>query len=72
MSKKNKKNIEPAPAPARRPVGPQIIYGRVPGTVPVARPASNIQLTPIVQPIAFVPYGTGAQPLLVMDDEYDR
>lgn len=70
MSKKNKKNIMQPEAPARRPVGPQIIYGRVPSGIAVARPAANIQLTPIVQPIAFVPYSTGGQPLLVMD-EYD-
>lgn len=39
--------------------------------VPVARPSASIQLTPIVQPIAMVPYSTQQQPLLsdVSDDE---
>lgn len=41
------------------------------GTIPVARPASNIQLTPIVQPVSFVPYSTQAQPMLTDDTDYD-
>lgn len=39
------------------------------GPVPVAPAAQNIQLTPIVQPLAFVPYSTQEQPLLMFDDE---
>lgn len=38
------------------------------GTVPVAKPASNIQLTPIVQPVSFVPYSSQGQPLYTMDE----
>ncbi len=41
------------------------------GVIPVARPASNIQLTPIIQPVSFVPYSTQAQPLYTEDEEYD-
>lgn len=40
------------------------------GTVPVAKPASNIQLTPIVQPVAMVPYSTQNQPILTDDEDY--
>lgn len=74
MARKNKKKIEQERIPQRRPIDPEIIYAKVPGGVPIARPASNIQLTPIVQPVAFVPYSTSSQPLLVMDeyDEYDE
>lgn len=39
------------------------------GPVPVEPVATNIQLTPIVQPLAFVPYSTQKQPLLVYDGE---
>lgn len=39
--------------------------------VAVAKPSSQIQLTPIVQPIAMVPYSTQQQPILSdMDDSY--
>lgn len=41
------------------------------GAIPVARPASNIQLTPIVMPVSFIPYSSHAQPLLTDDEEYD-
>lgn len=41
------------------------------GTVPVAKPASNIQLTPIVQPVSFVPYSTQGQPIYTDDQDYD-
>ena len=40
------------------------------GTVPVAKPSSNIQLTPIVQPVAMVPYSTQNQPILTDDEDY--
>lgn len=73
-NKKNKNNIEvQRVAPRRQYMEPEIIYARVPSGIPIAKPASNIQLTPVVQPVAFVPYSTGSQPLLVMDeyDEYD-
>lgn len=39
------------------------------GPVPVAPVAKNVQLTPIVQPLAFVPYSTQEQPLFMFDDE---
>lgn len=38
--------------------------------VAVAKPSSQIQLTPIVQPIAMVPYSTQQQPILSDMDEY--
>ena len=38
-------------------------------TTPVAQPAKAVQLTPIIQPIAFVPYSTQDQPLYMFDDE---
>ncbi|MDD3946471.1 MAG: hypothetical protein PHI19_01375 [Clostridia bacterium] len=41
------------------------------GPVPVAPVAQNVQLTPIVQPLAFVPYSTQKQPLFMFDDEAD-
>lgn len=54
--------------------GPQIICQPMSnGMFPVA-PASNfVQLTPIVQPIALVPYSTQQQPLLTFidDEDYD-
>ncbi len=54
--------------------GPQIICQPMNnGMFPVA-PASNfVQLTPIVQPIALVPYSTQQQPLLTFidDEDYD-
>ena len=46
--------------------------------IPVAPPATMIQLTPIVQPIPFEPYNTQMQPLFQYDidqfvgsDDYD-
>ncbi len=47
-------------------------WQKVPGVVPIARPADHIQLTPIVQPIPLVPYSTQRQPLAtyVDDEEY--
>lgn len=45
-------------------------WQKVPGVVPIARPADHIQLTPIVQPIPLVPYSTQRQPLATyVDDE---
>lgn len=56
MSKKSeKKNQVAAPAAEE--------------TTPVAQPAKAVQLTPIIQPIAFVPYSTQDQPLYMYDDE---
>ena len=40
------------------------------GPVPIAKPADFIQLTPVVQPVAMVPYSTQAQPMATFDDEY--
>lgn len=36
--------------------------------VPVAPPSDIIQLTPIVQPIALIPYSTQSQPMMMMHD----
>jgi len=74
MAKNNKKSVEevvvsPAQQAQRRPS----VYFRVMnncGPVPIAKPADFIQLTPIVQPIALVPYSTQAQPMATFDDEY--
>lgn len=50
---------------------PQMFYGRVPFMMPIAPPSQMIQLTPIVQPIALVPYSTQQQPISTFyrDDE---
>lgn len=70
MAKKNKKrNVVPCEQPVRpRVLEQQIIYAKVPSGIPIAKPASNIQLIPVVQPIAMVPYSTQAQPLSIMDE----
>lgn len=74
MAKKNKKNVmkQKPVRPVRRQQEEQVVYAKVPSGIPIAKPASNIQLTPIVQPVAFVPYSTESQPLLVMDEEYEE
>ncbi len=66
MAKKNKQVSAPRRVmkPVYRMVNPM-------GAVPVAKPASNIQLTPIVQPVSFVPYSTQAQPIMTYE-EYDE
>ncbi|MDR1940666.1 MAG: hypothetical protein LBQ40_07780 [Clostridiales bacterium] len=48
------------PKPVRR-----VVYGNAPVSqpVPIEKPNDIIQLTPIVQPISMVPYGTMNQPL---------
>lgn len=51
--------------------GPQVIYGRVPSMMPIAPPAQMIQLTPIVQPIALVPYSTQQQPISTFYEDID-
>lgn len=56
---------------------PPMFYGQVPGLIPVAAPSRQaIQLAPIIQPIAVVPYGTPQkqqqQPVQSQDeDDYD-
>ncbi len=45
------------------------VLGKVGGSVPVAPPSSHIQLTPIIQPVAMVPYATQQQPLITYIDE---
>ncbi|MFW5780117.1 MAG: hypothetical protein ACOCWI_01515 [Bacillota bacterium] len=75
MAKKNKKKVmknQPVTRTVKRQPEEQVVYAKVPSGVPIAKPASNIQLTPIVQPVAFVPYSTESQPLLVMDEEYEE
>ncbi len=68
MARKNKKQ---ATAPPRRVMRPVYRMVNPMGAVPVAKPASNIQLTPIVQPVSFVPYSTQAQPIMTYE-EYDE
>lgn len=69
MSRKSK--IEVTKMQPRRVMRPVYQIINPTGTVPVARPASNIQLTPIVQPVSFVPYSTQAQPMLTDESDYD-
>lgn len=55
---------KPAPPTVQRPQP-----ARKPGNqVPVHSPSGPMQLTPIIQPIAFVPYSTQEQPLYMYDD----
>ena len=68
MAKKSKRYTQPQPKRELRPVYRVI---NPTGAIPVARPASNIQLTPIVQPVSFIPYSTQSQPLLTDDEDYD-
>ena len=75
MAKKNKKKaVEEVPvvqaqyAPRRPSVSFRVMNNC--GPVPIAKPADFIQLTPVVQPVAMVPYSTQAQPMATFDDEY--
>jgi hypothetical protein len=73
MAKKNKnvENVEvvaAAPAIKRPSVSFRVMNNC--GPVPIAKPADFIQLTPVVQPVALVPYSTQAQPMATFDDEY--
>lgn len=75
MAKKNKKveNVEvptavETPAVRRPSVSFRVMNNC--GPVPIAKPADFIQLTPVVQPVAMVPYSTQAQPMATFDDEY--
>ncbi len=73
MAKKNKKDLEPvvvdqAPVAKRPSVSFRVMNNC--GPVPIAKPADFIQLTPVVQPVAMVPYSTQAQPMATFDDEY--
>ena len=75
MAKKNKKKVEEEvvvvnqqQAPKRPSVSFRVMNNC--GPVPIAKPADFIQLTPVVQPVAMVPYSTQAQPMATFDDEY--
>jgi len=74
MAKKNKKAVEEevivaeTVAPKRPSVSFRVMNNC--GPVPIAKPADFIQLTPVVQPVAMVPYSTQAQPMATFDDEY--
>ncbi|MDR3263175.1 MAG: hypothetical protein LBT30_02595 [Clostridiales bacterium] len=59
----------PPPKPVRR-----IVYSQAPVNQPqpIERPSDRIQLTPIVQPISMVPYGTMNQPLYQYVDENNQ
>ena len=61
MAKKRDYVNQPAPEDVK-PAGPQ-------QNLRVEAPTKVVQLTPIVQPIAFVPYSTQEQPLFMYDDE---
>jgi hypothetical protein len=66
MCKRNKVVVE---APAE-PTGPRLVYRALPNSNPVAivNPTPIMQLNPIVQPIALVPYGTMNQPILQVEE----
>ncbi len=72
MAKKKKVEevvaVEQAPVQKRPSVSFRVMNNC--GPVPIAKPADFIQLTPIVQPVALVPYSTQAQPMATFDDEY--
>jgi len=73
MAKKNKKVeevvvVREQQAPRRPSVSFRVMNNC--GPVPIAKPADFIQLTPVVQPVAMVPYSTQAQPMATFDDEY--
>ncbi len=76
MAKKKKGKVEQEevvvvqerPAPRRPSVSFRVMNNC--GPVPIAKPADFIQLTPVVQPVAMVPYSTQAQPMATFDDEY--
>ncbi|MGI6213148.1 MAG: hypothetical protein ACOYIQ_01150 [Christensenellales bacterium] len=50
---------------------PIMSYGPLPNSspVPIARPAKIVQLTPVVTPLALVPYATQNQELYQYDEE---
>lgn len=50
---------------------PLMSYGPLPNSapVPIARPAKIVQLSPVVTPLAVVPYATQNQELYQYDDE---
>ncbi|MDR2047344.1 MAG: hypothetical protein LBP79_05560 [Clostridiales bacterium] len=70
MAKKKKNQVVEAPAPAPEPKGPTIVYRTLPNPAPVAisAPTPIMQINPIVQPIALVPYGTMNQPVLQVEE----
>ncbi|HHT83824.1 MAG: hypothetical protein ACOYEC_01725 [Christensenellales bacterium] len=69
MAKRTKLEQPSRPARTMKPVYRVIDPN---GTIPVAKPSSNIQLTPIVMPVSFVPYSTQSQPILTEEDyDYD-
>lgn len=80
MAKKNKGVVMPqmgeySPEPAekeRRASVRPVVAGKNGGPIPIMPVASNVQLTPIVQPVAFVPYNTQKQPLLTYDGEWEE
>lgn len=50
---------------------PIMMYGPQPNSspVPIARPAQIVQVSPVVAPLALVPYATQNQPLFQYDEE---
>jgi len=73
MAKKSKKITVEVAAPEVQVVKRPSVSFRVMnncGPVPIAKPADFIQLTPVVQPVAMIPYSTQAQPMATFDDEY--
>ena len=68
MAKKDKK--KEAAVTTTEPKAVNVIYRPLPNPAPVAisSPTPVMQINPIVQPIALVPYGTMNQPVLQVEE----
>lgn len=72
------KPAQPAPAPAQKAVTPPEVANPVEyavmrpvagGLQPIIAPRGQVQLNPVVVPVAFVPYATQNQPVLQIDNK---
>ncbi|MDR2091275.1 MAG: hypothetical protein LBP62_06505 [Clostridiales bacterium] len=74
MAKKNNKNDAPPTGetllPAVEISNVHVVYRPLPNPAPVAisAPTPIMQINPIVQPVALVPYGTMNQPVLQVEE----
>lgn len=57
-----------------RAYSPAMTYGPQPNSapVPIPTPSMVVQLTPIISPVAFVPYNTQNEPLYQWDSDIDE
>jgi hypothetical protein len=69
MAKKEKLPAQLADAEIKRARTASVRLMPASGPVPVNPVSKDVQLTPIVQPVAFVPYSSQEQPLFIYDDE---